>query len=125
MTTQTVTSDQLAACTRHIDPDTREVFYTAQSATDVNKTYTVRWNKRYKVFSCDCPAGQGTTNCWHRRAVFEAATQYANAKRAEREAQVRELLATRKRVMNAQPTCYSEQEIARDLYQPAPFSLLR
>ena len=130
MATTTVTPEQIDACTRVIDQAKHEVFYLVQSATDVTVTYQVRFNRQYKRLSCQCKGNQQGYVCWHIRAAYEAAKQYAEVKRAECEAKVRmeqERLETWTRVMQAVPTCYSEYEVQRDLALNADreFKLMR
>jgi len=88
---RTVTEEQLDACTRVIDEAKGEVFYLVASATDPDVTYQVRYNKQYKVLSCTCKAAGSGNTCWHRRAVVEHNRQFKAAKKAEAQAQARQL----------------------------------
>ena len=132
---KTVTASQLDACNRVIDEAKHEVFYLVQSATDPAKTYQVRHHRQYNRLSCTCKANQQGMSCWHIRAVYEVARQYAEAKRAEAEARTRRLAEAKAnemaeleaRVMSAMPVRYREEDIkaAQKRFQPNPFSLLR
>lgn len=82
MANLTVTPEQLAACTRHID-EHGKVFYTVQSASSEGE-YTVRWNAAYKVPQDNCAAGRQGNCCWHKKAVLIAERQYQDMKQAER-----------------------------------------
>ena len=117
--TKPVTQEQIDACTRVIDEAKHEVFYLVATATGPNVTYQVHYNTQYSRFTCTCKAGYNGFTCWHLRAAIQHATDYANAKRAEQEAQERERQERRLR-----PTSAS---IARDAQRFAPraFSLLK
>ncbi len=130
MTSKTygITPEQLDACTRVIDEKTGEVFYIVQSASDPTVSYQVRYSKQFNRLSCQCKGNQKGRTCWHLRAALMHSREYAELKKAEDAARKRqEEEETLKRVMNAKPAHYTEEEIQRDLkrYAPHPFSILR
>lgn len=150
-----VTPEQLDACTRVIDDKTGEVFYLVQSATDPDLQYKVIWNKQYKRPQCCCKAAHNGRVCWHIRASLEHSRQYHEAKKAEAQAQVRQLhleemgltaeeaheALSHTLTVNGQPAddetlvrvfgprtrrpSKAEIEHMAVCYQPQPFSLLR
>lgn len=89
MTNLTVTPEQLAATTRHLDENGKP-YYTCQSATDPTGLYTLRYVPQYRVLQCNCAAGrEGLFCCWHKRAVMQAERTYQDMRKAERLAQER------------------------------------
>lgn len=83
MTNLTITPEQLAATTRHID-ESGKPYYTCQSATQDGE-YTLRYVPQYRVLQCNCAAGrEGLFCCWHKRAVMQAERTYQDMRKAER-----------------------------------------
>src|SRR5205809_1395878 len=120
--TYEVTEEQLDACTRVINEQTRETFYLVQSASDPEKVYKVTYNMTHHCLSCTCPAMNPPTDelgyakympriCWHIRAVDKHNRQYHELKKAEAIARQRqEEEKTLRRVMNAKPASYPQAQ---------------
>jgi hypothetical protein len=66
-----ITQTQIDACTRKIDPETKQVFYEVKSATTPGTVYKVWYDRRFGRITCNCPAFTYPT-CWHRRAAVKA-----------------------------------------------------
>jgi hypothetical protein len=66
-----ITQTQIDACTRKIDPETKQVFYEVKSATTPGVVYKVWFDRRFGRIACNCPAFTYPT-CWHRRAAVKA-----------------------------------------------------
>jgi hypothetical protein len=119
-----VTPEQVDACSRWIDEQAKTVLYLVPSSSDPELTYHVTWDKSHNRSACDprCRANQHGVLCWHIRAAQVHATPYAEAKRAEAEAE-----AMRIAYANQHPYLWSESAIqaAQERYAPHPFSLER
>jgi hypothetical protein len=117
-----VAPEQVDACQRYVDESTNTVFYLVPSASEAGLFYKVEWNRNFHRFSCQCKANQNGMSCWHIRAVLVHATQFAEIKRAEAEAQ-----AMRVAYHNDHPTEPTEAEIkaAQERYCPRPFTILK
>lgn len=140
-TTTAITQEQINACTRVVDVETGSVFYRVRSERDPLVEYIVRYVKDAHrpgkgYFTCTCPAGedgfahcsQGT--CKHVRWALVA----EEARRAEKQARARFIVngkpvddETWKRVQNAKPYPWTEEEIKRDQqrYASRPWTLLK
>jgi hypothetical protein len=84
--TYKVTQEQIDACSRVVDLNTKQAFYQVESATTPGKIYEVRFNRTFGRLTCTCAAGIYYSTCWHRRAAYAAEDLYKEAKRAEKEA---------------------------------------
>ena len=131
-----VTEEQLDKCSRVIDLATNEVFYLVQSQTDFETTYTVKYLPNVKAMTCNCPAGQRGTRCWHVRAARKHAELYNEAVKAQVEAEARmkqeaeeaakldEMWEHEQRTQAAREAKAVKRDGAK-AYQPRPFSLMR
>lgn len=147
-TTNTVTQEQIDACTRVIDLTVNRVFYQVRSERNPLVEYKVQYQKDPArpgkgYFTCTCPAGlegfihcsQGT--CKHVRWALAAEQVYKVEVKARAAKGRRDVVITvngkiaddetYNRVMTAKPYQHTEAEIKRDQerYQSRPFSFLK
>jgi hypothetical protein len=124
-----VTPGQVDLCQRYVDEAPNSVFYLVPSAHEAGLFYKVEWNRQYSRFSCQCKANREGMSCWHVRACLVHATQYAEAKRGEVEAEARiaDEKAEYERLLLVPPTRPSEKEVraACKRNESKPFSILR
>lgn len=80
-----ITQAQVDACTRKIDPETKQVFYEVKSATTEGVVYVVKYDRRFGKLACQCMAFNYPT-CWHRRAVTVAERIFKEGLRAQYDA---------------------------------------
>ena len=80
-----VTQEQLEACERVVDPETRIVTYAVKSATTAGVTYKVYYDRRFGRVACNCAAFYYPT-CWHRRAAVKAEELFKQGLRAQYDA---------------------------------------
>ena len=89
-----VTENQLDACSRIVDLNQQQVFYLVQSATTPGVEYKVIFDRKHRVITCDCKAGQEGSGCWHKRAALKAAENFktdVQARIAQQEHILREI----------------------------------
>jgi len=124
-----VSDSQLDAATRFENCATHEVLYIVKSATDPDKQYTVRWNRNFSRFQCECKASHNGMCCWHVRSALANEMVYRQNVRAEAEAATRlaEEKAELERLMMVKPTRPSEKAVKAAIKRNRPqgFSLLR
>ena len=95
-----VTQEQIDACERVIDETNHQVFYIVASTSNPGTHYKVIYNRQFGCLQClpfdgePCPASVKGLTCWHKRAALAAEAEYKALKRAERQAEQRQVEAT-------------------------------
>ena len=95
-----VTQEHIDACERVIDETHNQIFYIVASTSNPGTHYKVFFNRQFGVIQCSpfdgeaCPASVKGLPCWHKRAALAADAEYKALKRAERQAEQRQIEAT-------------------------------